>query len=191
MTKHLKPEEIVDALDGALDLGRRAHLDSCATCAREVAALGGVTRDAVASADTNEPSPLFWTHFTGRVREATERQQTPTRQWLPIWQPLTAVAAIVVLAVIVVGMPRGGAPGTAPADAVVTDPAATVAEATTPVDDDTWTFVLDVARELPADTVREVAMPSPGTADALIETLSAEQRSEFIRLLRAEMGTFE
>jgi hypothetical protein len=185
MNTHLKPSEIVDALDGALALPRRAHLDSCATCAREVAALGRVHRDVAESADPHEPSPLFWSHFSDRLREAVRDEPLPGWRWAAWWRPAVALAAIALVAVLV-----GVLPWQSPEEAL--RPAAPVlADAGVDLDEAGWGLVVDAASDFETDQVREMIVPRAGTADRLIDALSVEERREFVRLLRAEMGSLE
>ena len=66
--KHLTESEMVDLLDATLAPGRRAHLDACDACRTTADGLRAVL---ARSADVAipEPSPLFWEHFSARVRE--------------------------------------------------------------------------------------------------------------------------
>lgn len=193
MTKHLTSQEVIDALDGTLALARQAHVDTCGTCARAVDALRLTEAEAGESAGVPEPSPLFWTHFSDRVREATTTM--PIEQatwWSRFWQPALAVGAIGAVTLMVMTLSR--APE-APATVMVS----TTASDDTDVpglDNDAWTLMLEIAGSVPVDDlelddVRDVAVPRLGTADRMIEALTPEQREAFIKLLRSEMGTLE
>jgi len=192
MTRHLTSREVVDALDGTLTLARQAHLDTCGTCARAVEALR-ITQDAAGdSADIPEPSPLFWTHFSDRVREAVSEEPIEApRWWSRLWQPAVALGAIGAVALVVMNTS-----GTlrAPAVPAETSMAAGDTLDVLALDSDAWTLMLEIAGSVPMDdmdAVAEVAMPRPGTADRIIETLTPEQREAFIKLLKSEMGTLE
>src|SRR5262245_19463877 len=69
---HLTERELVDVIDGALPPERQAHADACATCRGEIASLRAMLDEAL-TADVPEPSPLFWEHFSARVREGVQQ----------------------------------------------------------------------------------------------------------------------
>ena len=193
MKRHLTAREAVDALDGALALSRQAHLDTCATCERAVETLRATQADAAEGTEIPEPSPLFWTHFSDRVREAVSAEPiVQPSLWSRFWQPAAAVAAIGVVAVMI-----ANAPWTPVAPA---SPEIVAAAAETPdvfeFDNDAWTMMLEIAGAVPGnatdlDAVRDAMKPRPGTADRMIESLTPEQREAFIKLLKSEMGTLE
>ena len=94
MSAHLSTQEFVDALEGTLPDTRKAHLSGCEICAREVAELTGVTQDARLAGEQPEPSPLFWDHFSARVRAATAGEAIrPLSWWDRNWRPLVALSA--------------------------------------------------------------------------------------------------
>ena len=70
---HFTESEFVDLIDGTVLPARRAHLDSCDACATHAAELAASVAEA-AQADVPEPPPFFWTQFSGRVRDAVERE---------------------------------------------------------------------------------------------------------------------
>jgi hypothetical protein len=189
MTKHLAPPEIVDALEGTLDLTRQAHVDGCATCEREVQALRDVRRQVARSVEMHEPSPLFWTHFSERVAAATRNLEAAAEpRWQRWLRPLLPVAAMAIVALMILN-PRESAPPTAEV-AEVTTIAAADDLALAPVDD-SWDLIVTLASTLGPEAVRDVAMPRPGAADELIEALTPEERDEFLRLLKAGIGSVE
>ena len=107
MTTHLTSQEVIDALDGTLGLARQAHLDTCGTCARAVAALRLTEAAAEESADVPEPSPLFWAHFSNRVREATNELPIERAPWWSrFWQPALALGAIGAVTLMVMTVSR-------------------------------------------------------------------------------------
>ena len=104
MTNHLRPDEFVDAMDGALSTARGAHLEHCAECRAELDGLLSMQREARAD-DAPEPSPLFWDHFSARVREATARESsTPAPWWRTGWQPIAALTVAAAAVVLVLQM---------------------------------------------------------------------------------------
>ena len=123
-----------------------------------------------------EPSPLFWDHFSERVRQATAAAPTPAPVvwWSSAWRPVVGVAAG--LAVVLSGRDavaarRAGRAGAAGRESVVrvspeapTQPLA--------VDDAPWDLFVSLASALSYEDVRQVATPRAGTADDMIEQLT-------------------
>src|SRR5437870_13181852 len=80
--KHLSAEEFVDAAEGTLAAVRAAHLRTCEACRTQADSLGALLRD-TAAIDVPDPSPLFWDHFSARVRERIAGQPEADRaSWL-------------------------------------------------------------------------------------------------------------
>lgn len=184
MNRHFTPEEFTDALDDVLEAGRELHLRECETCARELAAIREIARESK-SLDAAEPSPLFWEHFTARVRRATEAE--PERRWWNVgWRPLGALAtAVGAIALVLILKPA--APTDAPADEL-----AQARPLTEPFEDDgTWSLLVGLASELEAGDVRQATAPAAGTADLMIEELTGEQREALALLLQKGIGDLE
>lgn len=182
MTTHLRPDEFVDAMDGTLPAARTAHLEACAECRAEIDGLLSMQRDA-RSDDAHEPSPLFWDHFSARVREATTRETAPERAWWRSWQTVATFAAAA--ATIVIALQMRPTPSIAPV--ATPAPVSSVAEIA-PEDDGSWDIVMGLASEIAWDDVRDAVAPSAGAADAAIEELTAAQREALVRLLKQEIG---
>ena len=185
MTDHLRPEQFVDALDGAIDLdpAARDHLAGCDACQAELADLRSVVADA-SRVEPPAPSPLFWDHFSERVRQATAAESLPAapRWWSRWWSPTGALAATVgAIALIVLLRPTPQVPGDERA------PVESAALQMAP-DDGSWGLVVGLAAELDVSDVREVAVPAAGTVDNLLDELTAAQREALVRLLQKEMG---
>jgi anti-sigma-K factor RskA len=183
MTGHLRQDEFIDAIEHRLDAARQAHLDTCTECRANVHALDMTLQD-VRSVEQPEPSPLFWDHFSERVRAATalETPETNTPWWHPdVWlKPAGVVAAAVAAALLLLVLRPAPSKGELP----TTESAALVAAP----DDGSWGLVIGLASELDAADVREVAKPSEGTADAMIAELTAAQRRALAQLLKDEIG---
>ena len=184
MTEHLRHEEFVDAVERTLDASRQAHVDGCEQCRAAVAELSGVLQDAQA-VDMPEPSPLFWDHFSNRVREATALETLSVEQpwWHPAqwWRPVTIVTTALAAAVLVMVL--------RPAHTAKTESGPSEVEAfVTPPDDGSWGLVIGLASDMNATDVREVAKPREGTADAMIAELTPAQRRALVQLLKDEIG---
>jgi hypothetical protein len=189
MSMHLQSQDLVDALDGALDASRRAHLDSCAVCRDEVHELRAVLSDAGPAGAVPEPSPLFWDHLSARVREATADAQpyAPTSWRTPVWRPIAALAAAaVVLAALVVfrtgPVPeRGAAIQQAGIESGWLDPLPEDLESS-------LAFMSAAASELSLEEARAVDLaPAPRIVDGAIERLTIAQRAELVKLIREDL----
>ncbi len=88
-TRHLRDDEFVDWLDGALIETRAKHLEQCERCRAESDRLRSLM-GTVRAAEVPEPSPLYWDNLSRRVRHRLEAE--PAR--LPWWhfRPITAGA---------------------------------------------------------------------------------------------------
>jgi hypothetical protein len=180
MTEHLRHEELIDALDGMPSVPVRRHLDGCAACRAELAGLEATLHEA-REVEVPAPSPLFWDHFSNRVREATAAESVtpPGAWWRGWWRPgLVAAAA----GALVLGIVLKPTPPAAPT------PASVVSSVGALPDDGSWGLVMGLASELDATDVREAARPREGTADAMIAELTEAQRAELARLLREDIG---
>lgn len=182
MTRHLSPEEFVDALDGTASGTAAAHVQDCAACRDELAALRSTVEETRA-VESFEPSPLFWDRFSARVGEAT-RALTPEPWWKGAWRPLvaaTAAAGLLTLGFLLKPM--------SPLTPLVQERATSGPELTSLSDDDgSWSLMLTLASDLEWSDASQGAAPAEGTADAMIDELSAAQREELIRLLEKGIG---
>jgi anti-sigma-K factor RskA len=181
MSDHLRHEDFVDALENTLDAARQKHVETCGECQAAIAKLRETLQDAK-SVELPEPSPLFWDHFSDRVREATEHVPASTPWWQPQgWlRPVAIVAtAAAAIALAIVLRP---APDTTP------DSVSDVAAVVMPPDDGSWGLVIGLASEFDVEDVRAVATPRAGTADAMIAELTAAQRQALAQLLKNEIG---
>lgn len=184
---HLTPDEIVDAVEDALAADRREHVSSCETCRAsvdELARLLARTRDATIP----EPSPLFWEHFSQRVRAAIEADTSlvarPVGEWLR-WQVLAPLAALALLvATLMMWIPRElEDPGLRPSAAADREAPATAAlgEAT---DEASWGVITDLVGPVSLDDAERAGLvPTSGAAERALSQLTAAERVELTRLL--------
>jgi len=190
MSLHLSGRECVDAVDGTLRGARRTHLDACAACRREVEALKGTADAASATGEVPDPSPLFWEHFSRRVREATDAEPiaAPSR-WVLTWRPMLigAAAASAVAVAVVLGLQHRAAPagtrapaGAAPAVAGEMD-----------VDDASMNVIAQMAAGMSDDELQQAAHPGADTRVGVLEDLTPAQQAELIRLIQAQMASPE
>lgn len=184
MSEHLRPEDFVDALDGAPSASAQAHIDACAICQAELANLQSVVSDAE-RVEAPAPSPLFWEHFSERVRLATAAENVPgaAAWWHAWWRPAGMLAAAAGAIALVIAL-RPAAPSPDGAVAGTASPVQSLEVA----DDGSWGLVMGLASELAWTDVKEAAEPRAGTVDAVIEELTPSQREALVRLLQKEMG---
>lgn len=185
---HLGPDELIDAIDGALPAARRGHLDTCARCRGEAAALRALLSDVRAS-DVPEPSPIFWDHFSARVHRAINDESpappTPWFRW-PVLAPLAGLALIVVALVSVVA-DDPVARGPAALVAVNENPAMPVTADGLDVEAQ-WALVAELVGDLDVDAAHDAGIAThPGVADRAILQLSLGEQEELFRLLREEL----
>jgi hypothetical protein len=154
----------------------------CAECRAELDGLLSMQQEAHAD-DVPEPSPLFWDHFSARVREATAHEKrAPQSWWRTGWQPIAALA-VAAAAVVLMLQPRSTPSIVPPAVAPVTSTADGAVE-----DDGSWDIVMGLASEIAWDDIRDAVTPAAGAADAAIEELTGAQREALVRLLKQEIG---
>jgi hypothetical protein len=189
MNTHLSIEEFVDAIDGTLPGDRRAHLQNCEACRREMAELGVLAKDVEASAVVPEPSPLFWDHFSRRVKDATATTSVPSSGWWPSWRPMIAFGAMLVVAITTVVW-RGTT------SEIRRTPAATsgVVATSEPMTDDLMAtnesldFMVNLASNLSFEELQDVARPTADVTAAALDQLTPAQRAKLAHLIAAQMG---
>ena len=150
-------------------------------------------------ADVPEPSPLFWDHFSARVRDEIANETPGRWGWtsgLRPW-PVAAAAAVVVALLVAVSVFR--APSNQPAAGTDRQEVADARPpAVAPVDadadpddvevDEAWAVVRAVADDVVWDDVTDAGISArPGSADRAIQTLSAAERTELAALIAEEL----
>jgi hypothetical protein len=187
---HLTTDQFINAIDDKGDLPRAAsaHLAECEACQTERASLAEALGAARAAA-IPEPSPLFWDHFSRRVRAATIDEPLPVHAgwmaagWRSVW------ASAILAGVLTVAFVLWRAP-MRPALPVSQPTVATSGDATT-ADDHGLRGVAILASDLRADDLQEIARPSEDATAAAIEDLTPAQRVELVRLIKMQTGGAE
>lgn len=193
---HLSPAEFIDLADGTLPRDRAAHLDGCEECRAQVATVRDALTVATASDDVPEPSPLFWEHFSARVRQAVE--ESPRRPVfafsLRALHPLVASLAVVVLVASAVLLTREArskrstVPATAASAAAATDQNHVADSALLTNHAAEWAVLTAAAADLELDDARKAGMDVPSAAvDRAVTQLTPDELSELGRLLQSEL----
>jgi hypothetical protein len=203
---HLRNSEFVDLIDGTLDDARGRHVRECVECREKADALTAAVTG-IAEADVPEPSPVFWDHFSARVRRAIEAEPRPASGIRRLFMlPRAASAALATAAVMMLaaGIWRATSP-VQPADAPVAN---TVAVTANPVgdasaddtlgdieSDEAWALVRTFADDLDAEDMDDAGVGAhPGSAERATHGLSERERIELAQLLQAAIkagGTAE
>jgi hypothetical protein len=196
--KHLSTDQLLAAVDG--DTAHAAHVSSCESCRARVDEL----REIVAlttQVDVPEPSPLFWDHFSERVREAVAAEpEAQHSRWGRRFGFGLTTSLVGALAIIVIGFAvtmRTGQPmpsRSTEAGMTQTDLAGTGNDLSSldPLssqnDDATWALMGDLASQMDWDAATEVALVlNPGSADRALGTLSQEEQQLVVELLQEEI----
>ena len=180
---HLRQDELLDLAEGVRAESSAPHLAGCDACRRQLADLRG-TMAAVRGGDVPEPSPLFWDHFSARVREAVSVERAPAASgfwsWPRVLMPIAAVAAVVVVAIAL------GRSGQRPATIVVSDAnvPAIVSEPLADVDEPSLRLVADLSKDLDWDGARDAGLAASGSADHAVTHLTEGELRELRRLLK-------
>jgi hypothetical protein len=185
---HLTPDELIDAVEETLAPVRRAHLHECRRCGLEVTQLAATLRESRAADVIPEPSPLFWDHFSERVRKAVAAEPVAPRfahwfEW-PVLVPLVGVALLILA--LASALPQGDVSG--PPAQGVDNRAELRDESTTAAIDDDWDLVSELVGDLDIDTAQQAGIAvGPGSAEGIVAQLSLAEQEELVRLLQAEL----
>jgi anti-sigma factor RsiW len=197
MRSHLTPEEFIDAAES-----RRvfAHLDACAECRRQVVQLREMIA-AAADVETPEPSPLFWDHFSDRVRAAVRTEEIAPRSW---WRPVlpfpafpgrlalgaAAFIVVVLLTAISLRSPVRQEVSQQPGDTAAATAAPTAGETSTRAEEEAaLQLIADLSSDLDWDAASEAGLlPSAGWIDTVLSELSEGERAALEQLLHEEIS---
>lgn len=192
---HLDSKELVDLAEGVRPEASTPHLRSCERCRRRLAELRAAL-EVVDRIDVPEPSPLFWDHFSSRVREAIAAEGSPRGAsalswWMRPRAMVYAAGACAVALAAVVSLRLGdmrklGAPAphveSAAVKALEADPVAFP-------DDPSLDLVAELAAEIDWEVMYELGLETHGTmADMALRQLTTGERLELQRLLNEVLG---
>jgi hypothetical protein len=188
---HLTVDQFVDVIEARVELpgAASAHLGGCEACQAERASLADALGDARAVL-MPEPSPLFWDHFSRRVRAATgdERPPVPALGWMAGgWRSVLAGALAAGVLTTAFALWPAPARRAIPADQLTV---AASGDAMTG-DDHGLSGIAILASDLKADELQQIASPSADATAAAIEDLTPAQRAELVRLIKMQTGGAE
>jgi hypothetical protein len=183
----LRPDEIVDLIEGVLDPVRATHVEMCAECRDAVAGVR-IALEGIASTEVPEPSPYFWATVNRRVLAAIG--EAPARDgwraWFA-WDTLVPVAGMTAVL-----MALGGAIARPPAPTVVAVPSiadampAVTASVAADAADDALTLVVELAGTLPdSGGVGLDLAPLPDLGDVAAAALTDDELDALEGILRA------
>jgi hypothetical protein len=198
---HLSPEQLLDVADGTRPDQDFPHLQSCASCAREVADLRG-TIDAAAEVDVPEPSPLFWTHLSQRVRDAVADEQPgaadPKRVGPPAvsqafanpwWRLAAATAVVAVVAAVFLPQRQQVVPSATGVSSTLPGNVRQPVDVPAFDDDAALSLLADLTSGMDWEATAEAGLvPAVGAVDSVVLALSVEERLELYWLLQEALG---
>jgi hypothetical protein len=176
------------------------HLERCSRCRAQVES-ARETLAAVRDVAAPEPSPLFWEHFSVRVRQSIAAGAGSPRPWAAWlggrdWRPAAIAAlAVCVLATawslgvfrvhpaeqVAVVAPAGGQQESRVGGADVIRAADVLA----PDGERAWAVVTEMADSFDLDAAAEAGFAlAPGATDQMVLSLSPSEQREFVRLLQ-------
>lgn len=177
---HLTPDELIDAMEKMLPADRQAHLASCEQCRSQLDDLVGVLHEAK-QVSVPDPSPLFWNHFSQRVRVAIDQQPAANRGW-PAWLRWQVLLPLGAAAMLILGLMM-----TMPIDVDSPDDWRLVDSTPLEPVGESWGAVEDLVGHLDIETASAAGVIAPGVAELAVLELTAEEQQELTRLLQAEL----
>ena len=195
--RHLSPAELVDYAEGSLDRTRLPHLETCERCRADANALQATLRETThAAVAIPEPSPLFWDHFSARLRERLAAEGSPASTWsvfgIRTFVPLGAFAVLLAVLITPLGT-RPPSPAQAARHADARQPASV--EIDQPFDPsldatigEAWDVLTAAAADVEWDSVHDTGMaPTAGAVDRAVQQLTDSELHELGRLLQSEL----
>ena len=169
---HFTSEQLIGLAEHAgarLSESQTLHLHECVECQQQVADLRAMM-DAVADVTVPEPSPLFWDHFSARVRDAVAAEQNPAPFGTAPWSWIRAKALwvggamIAVLAVAVIVRVDRNAPSPPLSSATSATEAAVLVDPFGAAEDASLSLVADLAADLDWEAASEAGFTTSLTS---------------------------
>jgi hypothetical protein len=187
---HLRPDQLVDLAEGVRAESSVPHLAACQECRHQLADLKAMM-SAAANVDMPEPSPLFWDHFSARVRGAVAAEGVPRRSlwdWPRLMMPVAAAAIAGIILMIVLNTSRVSTPGTRTAPIAQDTSVELLLDSQAGGDDTALTLVSELSSDLDFDSAREAGLAPGGSAEHAVTHLNRGELRELRRLLQEELA---
>ncbi|HEV2985171.1 MAG TPA: hypothetical protein VGX46_12310 [Vicinamibacterales bacterium] len=187
---HLRPDQLVDLAEGVRAESSVPHLAACQECRHQLADLKAMM-SAAANVDMPEPSPLFWDHFSARVRGAVAAEGVPRRSlwdWPRLMMPVAAAAIAGIILMIVLNTSRVSTPGTGTAPIAQDTSVELLLDSQAGGDDTALTLVSELSSDLDFDSAREAGLAPGGSAEHAVTHLNRGELRELRRLLQEELA---
>src|SRR5262245_4372189 len=113
--RHLNEGELIDLAEGTRGEHELPHLAVCEHCRAQLKDLR-VVMSVAADVQVPEPSPLFWEHFSDRVRTAVagDASVPAVTSWLSWRFVMPALALAAIILAVVVSLPTPSVPSSDP-----------------------------------------------------------------------------
>lgn len=188
---HLSPAEFVDLVDGTLASTRAAHVERCAGCRAQAAALQAMLRETV-DIPVPDPPPFFWDRLSAGIRASVADTRSPAR-WR-VLVPLAGAAALVIAAVggaWIAGTTEKPASSPAAIPSPIGDPTYIVMRDDAALDaanGEVWDVLTSVASEMQIEDATAAGMSVHSAAiDGAVQKMAPDELRELGRLLRSEL----
>jgi hypothetical protein len=194
--KHLSDGQLLELLEGGAS--DATHLESCGGCRDKLEALRQVMAH-LRDDHVPEPSPLFWQHFSERVRQALDDEsvgnELPSIRWWTrrSWRWALAGGAAVVMATLVLVTntrpPRTDRVADRASSSMTPLASGVPADlGWTPPGDDSWTMVVGLAEGLDLESAADAGLTvRPGFVDQAVLGMSDEEQRELAGIIQAEL----
>jgi hypothetical protein len=189
---HLNAEELIDLAEGARAQELAPHLLQCESCREQLAALREAM-SAAAGVEAPEPSPLFWRHFSERVREAVAAERVPRPALMAglrwVWPAAGILAAALAVAVYVDVFDTQPAPVQSSSTGGAGSTVVETSVIGSPLDDPSLELVTGLAEQLEPEALGEIGWSHHfGALDEAVGTLTDDERLELHRLLQEALA---
>jgi hypothetical protein len=187
--RHLSRDQMLAAAEDPST--HPTHLDTCQACRTHVEELRQVLALAAAD-DVPEPSPLFWNHFSDRVREAVVAEPAPRLPYARLnfasTVSLAAALAIIVIGVMVTMRTARSVNSAVNVPVTLPEVADSSGDLALSNDDSTWAVMGDLASQLNWEEATEAGLTTgPDAADRVIAHMSEEEQRDVVELLQSEL----
>jgi hypothetical protein len=188
---HLSDDALVDLVEGLASDADIPHLASCDRCRDQLAGLRAA-RAMAARVEVPEPSPLFWDHFSARVRDAVANEPPPLDGWWRrVWSwpgvmaPISAVVAVVVVLAVVFRPAASERPAQVVAGATPGYSLELLGDSLAA--DASLALVADLTDDMGIEAATDAGLASDASAEHAVTHMSAAELEQLERLLTEEM----